>query len=79
MLEFFEKGLRANNTIVHAALAHGKTVISNLDAYTPDDLPLMVTDVDELVAWPRSYHYYNWDNLIAEMKGVCERSRSVSA
>jgi len=79
VLAFFEKGLRANNTTVHAALSHGKAVITNLDAYTTGDLPLMVTDVDELAAWPRSYHYYNWDNLIADMETLCEASASATA
>lgn len=80
VLAFFENGLRANNTTVHAALDAGKTVITNCDDSTPEALQNEVWNIAYLEFWEdRSPRLYSWNNLIAEMKGVCERSRSTAA
>lgn len=79
VLAFFEKGVRANNTTVHAALDAGCSVITNVDAHTPVDLGWQVTDITRLIEWPGRGSAYSWDNLIREMEALCARSQSVSA
>jgi hypothetical protein len=51
---FFEKGVRANNTSVNAAMACGAVVITNLDAHSPPALQhdLNVLDIERLEALP---------------------------
>lgn len=80
VLAFFEKGLRANNTTVHAALSYGKGVITNKDADTPRGLDLSTWDIDGpyLPISPNRLDDYSWDNLIAQMESVCEASKSAS-
>lgn len=84
VLAFFEKGLRANNTTVHAALEHGVDVISNCEIDSLHPLALMVRNIDAIAEWPKpgfgKFHsFYSWDNLISEMKGVCDKSKSPAA
>lgn len=43
---FFEKGVRANNTSVNAAMQSGSVVITNLDAQSPAELAHGVTVLD---------------------------------
>lgn len=43
---FFEKGLRANNTTVNAAMECGCTVITNLDEHSPAGLTHMANVID---------------------------------
>jgi hypothetical protein len=51
---FFEKGVRANNTSVNAAMACGAVVITNLDAHSPPALQhgLNVLDIERLETLP---------------------------
>lgn len=80
VLAFFEKGLRANNTTVHAALNAGKRVITNCDAHTVEPLRSMVLDINQLTRWPQGPggDYYSWDALIAAMEQVCASSPSTA-
>ncbi|HXG87695.1 MAG TPA: hypothetical protein VNJ02_05100 [Vicinamibacterales bacterium] len=81
---FFEKGLRANNTTVNAAMELGCAVLTNLDAHSPlgyehlttvldinrcDELP----PVDTLAQIGRAardvaHTRYGWDRLVAQLK-----------
>lgn len=71
---FFEKGLRENNTSVHAAIDAGATVITNVDRHTPDPLKNLVHDVDLIRQLPhaarRKYlrDFYGWDKLVELIK-----------
>jgi hypothetical protein len=78
VLAFFESGVRANNTTVHAAIAHGCHVITNHDTDTPDEFIDGTADIASLAEWPKSQALwpYTWERLIQEMKGVCDKSRS---
>ena len=79
VLAFFEKGVRANNTTVHAAHLHGRRVISNFDDSSPKPLCAHIVNIASLYSWPWGEHpqyLYSWDRLISEMKGVCENSQS---
>ena len=77
VLAFFEKGLRANNTTVHAAIDHGRAVISNCDDDTDNGMAYLVSDIGRMRGWPvREDSDYSWNNLIETMKGVCEESKS---
>ena len=83
---FFEKGLRANNTTVNAAMEVGCAVITNLDEHSPvglshkqnvidinlcDRLP----DADETQRIGRAAReiaqgQYGWDRLVAQLRPV---------
>lgn len=77
VLAFFEKGLRANNTTVHAALAADKTVISNHDAQTPGYLKVCTRDIVTRTEWGKAAVYqYSWDNLLAEMERIYETAQN---
>lgn len=80
VLAFFEKGLRANNTTVHAAIVAERTVITNWDALTEDGMRAYTEDINTMPSWPANtfgyYEAYSWDTLILQMEGVCERSKS---
>lgn len=81
---FFEKGLRANNTTVNAAMECGCAVLTNLDQYSPsgyehgrtvldinrlDTLPALDTIADiGRAARDVAHSRYGWDRLIAEIK-----------
>ena len=80
VLAFFEKGLRANNTTVHAALAADCKVVTNHDADTPVLLCLATTDVGQFDTdapdWFIRHREYSWDRLIEAIRRECDKSRS---
>jgi hypothetical protein len=83
---FFEKGLRANNTSVNAAMECGCAVITNLDEHSPSGLVHMrnvidinrcdrLPDFDEAAQIGRSarevaHADYGWDRLVAQLRPV---------
>jgi hypothetical protein len=83
---FFEKGLRANNTTVNAAMECGATVITNLDEHSPEGLVHMrnVIDINECDRLPDveqaekigraareiAHADYGWDQLVAQLRPV---------
>jgi hypothetical protein len=78
VLAFFEKGLRANNTTVHAAHLAGCSIITNHDADTPKNLRDATINIDTMV-WPPPSSPYTWDNLIEAMRKECDKSRLPTA
>ncbi|MBA3271624.1 MAG: hypothetical protein H0T71_14060 [Acidobacteria bacterium] len=83
---FFEKGLRANNTTVNAAMECGCAVLTNLDEYSPvgyDHLQT-VLDINQCEQLPSvdtlsrigqaareiAHGRYGWDSLVAQLKPV---------
>lgn len=83
VLAFFEKGVRANNTTVHAALDAGCRVITNHDQRTPAPMRMSTMDIAALTTWPAfnktPMAAYSWDNLITEMEKLCAASPSALA
>ena len=85
---FFEKGLRANNTTVNAAMEVGCAVITNLDEYSPKGLVHMknVIDISRCEQLPEAaeaekigraareiaHADYGWDQLVAQLRPVVE-------
>jgi len=85
---FFEKGLRANNTTVNAAMECGCVVITNLDDHSPDGLVHMNNIVDihrcdrlpdfeatrriGLAAREIAQSRYGWDQLVAQLRSVVQ-------
>ena len=83
---FFEKGLRANNTTVNAAMEVGCAVITNLDEHSPDGLvaheerdrhqPLRpaagrgATQTIGRAAREIAHADYGWDQLVAQLRPV---------
>jgi hypothetical protein len=83
---FFEKGLRANNTTVNAAMECGCAVVTNLDGFSPKGHEHMKTVIDiercdrlpaldELARIGRAARdvargRYGWDQLVAQIKPV---------
>jgi len=81
---FFEKGLRANNTSVNAAMECGCAVITNLDEHSPQGLVHMknVIDIDACDRLPGdeqaaaigkaareiAHADYGWDQLVAQLR-----------
>lgn len=81
---FFEKGLRANNTSVNAAMECGCAVITNLDEHSPDGLVHMknVIDINACDRLPDleqtgtigraareiAHANYGWDQLVAHLQ-----------
>ncbi len=81
---FFEKGLRANNTTVNAAMECGCTVITNLDEHSPKGLVHMksVIDINACDRLPDeeqterigraareiAHAQYGWDRLVAQLR-----------
>jgi hypothetical protein len=81
---FFEKGLRANNTSVNAAMECGCAVITNLDEHSPRGLVHMknVIDIsacDRLPGFEEAatigkaareiaHANYGWDQLVAQLR-----------
>ncbi len=49
---FFPKGVRANNTSVHTAMAMGRPLLTNLDHLSPKVLHGAVFDLATLTQWP---------------------------
>lgn len=82
VLAFFDRGVRANNTTVHAAHLHGRRVISNFDDSSPRPLCAHLVNIDSLYSWPCGEHpqyLYSWARLISEMATICEASKSAIA
>jgi hypothetical protein len=85
---FFEKGLRANNTTVNAAMECGCAVVTNLDDHSPAGLVHManVIDIDQcdrlpdldqtrrigLAAREIAHSRYGWDQLVEQLRSVVE-------
>jgi hypothetical protein len=83
---FFEKGLRANNTTVNAAMEVGCAVITNLDEHSPAGLAHMqnVIDINRCDRLPDpeqtqrigraareiAHGQYGWDRLVAQLRPV---------
>jgi hypothetical protein len=83
---FFEKGLRANNTSVNAAMECGCAVITNLDEDSPPGLVHMknvidinrcdrLPDLDDAARIGRgarevAHSEYGWDQLVAQLSPV---------
>ena len=83
---FFEKGLRANNTTVNAAMECGCAVITNLDEHSPAGLTHMrnvidinlcdrLPDVDHAQQIGRAAReiargQYGWDRLVSQLRTV---------
>ena len=83
---FFEKGLRANNTSVNAAMESGCAVITNLDEHSPAGLVHMsnVIDINRcdrlpdaeqtgrigLAAREIAQTRYGWEQLVAQLRPV---------
>jgi hypothetical protein len=85
---FFEKGLRANNTTVNAAMESGCAVITNLDEHSPQGLVHMknVIDIHHCDRLPTAEHAaaiggaardiaharYGWDALVGQLRQVVQ-------
>ena len=85
---FFEKGLRANNTTVNAAMEVGCAVITNLDEHSPQGLVHMKNVIDinvcdrlpdpdtaaaiGLAARDIAHSRYGWDSLVAQLRQVVQ-------
>ena len=85
---FFEKGLRANNTTVNAAMECGCAVITNLDEHSPAGLAHMknVIDINQCDTLPDAEQAerigraareiaqadYGWDQLVAQLRPVVQ-------
>jgi hypothetical protein len=83
---FFEKGLRANNTTVNAAMEQGCAVITNLDEHSPQGLVhgRNVIDINRcdrlpdaeqsqrigLAARAIAHEQYGWEQLVAQLRPV---------
>ena len=83
---FFEKGLRANNTTVNAAMECGCAVITNLDEHSPAGIAHMknVIDINRCDRLPDPEQaqligraaraiargQYGWDQLVAQLRPV---------
>jgi hypothetical protein len=78
LVAFFEKGLRANNTTVHAARQANRQVITNCDDDTPDALYMDVNPIDDMPEFREMSPLYSWDGLIQQMERICEASRSTA-
>ena len=81
---FFERGLRANNTTVNAAMECGCAVLTNLDEHSPPALTHLenVIDIQQCERLPDPpalaeigkaaaatvHAHYGWDRLIAELR-----------
>jgi hypothetical protein len=85
---FFEKGLRANNTTVNAAMECGCAVITNLDVHSPAGLVHMknvidinacdrLPDLDQAQRIGRAARdvartEYGWEQLVAQLRPVVQ-------
>ena len=85
---FFERGLRANNTTVNAAMECGCAVVTNLDEYSPSgyEHAKTVLDINRLDALPAldvlagigraarevAHGRYGWDRLMTEIKPAAQ-------
>jgi hypothetical protein len=85
---FFEKGLRANNTTVNAAMESGCAVITNLDDHSPAGLVHMTNVIDinscdrlpdleqtqriGVAARDVAHSRYGWDQLVTQLRSVVQ-------
>ena len=85
---FFERGLRANNTTVNAAMECGCAVITNLDEHSPAGLAHMrnVIDINLCDRLPEverarqigaaardiAHGQYGWDRLVSQLRSVVQ-------
>jgi len=92
---FFEKGLRANNTTVNAAMECGCTVITNLDEHSPAGLAHManVIDINQCDRLPTAEEsgrigraardvalgQYGWDRLVSQLRAVAPAGARTAA
>ena len=92
---FFEKGLRANNTTVNAAMECGCTVITNLDEHSPAGLihggnVLDIHQCDRLPGLEESQAIgraardvalgqYGWDSLVKQLRAATSAEPAVGA
>src|ERR1044071_3363210 len=92
---FFEKGLRANNTTVNAAMECGCTVITNLDDHSPTGLVhggnvLDIHQCDRLPTVQESERIgraarevalgqYGWDSLVKQLRAAAPVEPAVGA
>ena len=92
---FFEKGLRANNTTVNAAMECGCTVITNLDEHSPAGLAHMasVIDINQCDRLPTAEEsgrigraardvalgQYGWDRLVSQLRAVAPAGARATA
>lgn len=83
---FFDKGLRANNTTVNAAMECGCAVITNIDEHSPTGLVHMknVIDINRCERLPEqseverigraareiAHSQYGWDQLVTQLRPV---------
>ena len=83
---FFEKGLRANNTTVNAAMESGCAVITNLDRHSPEGFVHMTNVIDinlcdrlpgadearriGVAAREIAHSRYGWEQLVAQLQPV---------
>ena len=83
---FFEKGLRANNTTVNAAMEVGCAVITNLDEHSPAGLVhgRNVIDINRCERLPNldeagaigraardiAHAAYGWDQLVTQLRPI---------
>jgi len=82
-LAFFDKGARANNTTIHAAITSRSGVITNWDKDTPLFFYQATKNIDHLTSWPErpGVHTtpYTWDELLRQMNKLCNQSPSTAA
>ena len=78
VLAFFDRGVRDNNTTVHAALAYGKRVITNHDGLTGYEMRRRTINLLDWSVWP-STELWTWDQLISAMRKECDKSRLAPA
>lgn len=85
---FFEKGLRANNTTVNAAMECGCAVVTNLDQHSPEGLVHMrnvidinlcdrLPDAEQMQGIGRAARdiasaRYGWDRLVSQLRPVVQ-------
>lgn len=72
LVAFFEKGIRANNTSVNAALATGAVVITNLDEHSPPEMKdgQNIVNIDSCEALPTDPHQLKEISVAARKLGV---------
>jgi hypothetical protein len=77
VLAFFEQGVRANNTTVHAALEARRPVVTNHGPHTSAILRSLTRDVSS-PTWIDNLHHkrglFSWDALITSMEVAYERT-----
>lgn len=92
---FFEDGVRANNTSVHAAMDCGAVVVTNLDARSPagfahgetvldiarcDALPVDPVERERMGRAAReTASHYGWDALLAKLAGSAPGAAAAAA